>query len=128
MKHSSIDAAYLPVLSITQQHLWVLILRDLSRIIILDLLDVLQGVKSIILREGTLVTDTLSVSQERWADWLNRALDALGKLSNNLDVVLGRPVLWKDWQWHGDSSWLHGDMSCRILSCSVVVVVGNVLL
>lgn len=105
----------LPVLSIAEEHLWILILGDLSRVLILNLLDVLQGLNSIILRESALVADTLGVAEERWSNWLNRALGALCKLANNLDVVLSSPVRWKDWKWEGGNLGLHV-VSCTVLS------------
>lgn len=46
---------YLPVLRIAVQHHWVFGLRDLSGIVVLDILDVLLGLDAVVLRESARV-------------------------------------------------------------------------
>jgi hypothetical protein len=44
------------------------------------------------------VAGTASVGEEVWANWLNGALSGSGKLANGLEVLLGSPARWQDWE------------------------------
>ena len=65
---------HLPVLCLTLKHHRVLSFADLSRIVILDLLDVLLGLDALSLGKGSLVSLSSSVGEEVRADRLNGTL------------------------------------------------------
>jgi hypothetical protein len=83
---------YLPVLGISGKHHGVFRLADLARIVILNLLDNLFGLDAVIFREGSLVTSSAGMGEEVWADWLNATLGGLGKVTKDLEVLLGLPT------------------------------------
>lgn len=67
---NSIVVLTLPVLGLTKEELFVLLLTDLARVIILDLLDVLFGLDTVVFREGTLMASSAGMSQEVRSDRL----------------------------------------------------------
>lgn len=99
---------YLPILGIALQHQWVLGLRDLAIVLVLDLLGSLLGLDAVVLRESALVALSAGVGEEVRADGLDAALGRGGKVTNSLEILVGGPARRQDRKREVDLHGRHG--------------------
>lgn len=94
----SVESTYLPLLSISLQHHWILGLADLAVILILNLLDILSGLNALILRERALEALSASVGKEVSANGLNGTVNWAGKAGDSFEIFFCGPARRQDRQ------------------------------